>query len=101
MPKVEVKHKSTVGPQDAMGKIKTFFETDQDLRRLDPKIECNFPNGSTSGKVKGSQFKADIVVTQDGTGSAISVVIDLPLLLAPFKGKVEESIKKKLGRYLA
>lgn len=101
MPKVSVDHKTTSSPADTLSKIKNFFETDQDLRRMDPKMQTNFSDSSMTGKVTGSQFKADIAVKADGSGSVISVVVDLPLLLTPLKGKVEEVLKKKLSKYLA
>jgi len=84
-----------------MTTIKNFFETDKDLQRMDPKIQCQISTDQGSAKVQGSQFKADVTVKASGSGSQIKVVIDLPLLLSPFKGKVEETIKKKLGKYLA
>ncbi len=101
MPKVTIDHKSQLGASDAFAKIKIFFETDQDIRRLDPKIQCNFNESSMTGKANGSQFKADITVKGEGPGSLIQVVVDLPLLLAPFKTKVQETITKKLNKYLA
>jgi hypothetical protein len=101
MPKLNIDHKSNLSPTDAFAKIKTFFETDQDIRRLDPKIQCSFVDSSMTGKAHGSQFKADISVKVDGGGSMIQVVVDLPLLLAPFKSKVQETISKKLNKYLS
>ncbi len=100
MPKVTVDHKSNLSTQDAFEKIQKFFENDQDIRRLDPSIKCDFKAGDMKGKVNGSQFKADISVTGQGQGSTVTVVVDLPLLLTPFKGKVQETIEKKLNKYL-
>lgn len=100
MPKVNIDHKSPLAASEAFLKIKVFFETDQDIRRLDPKMTCTFSESSLSGKAHGSQFKADITVKTEGSGSLILVVVDLPLLLAPFKAKVQETITKKLNKYL-
>jgi hypothetical protein len=101
MPKVSIEHSTSLNAKDAFGKIKTFFETDQDIRRFDPNIKCDFNESSLSGKASGSQFKANIAVTSHGPGSKIDVIVDLPLLLAPFKGKVQETIQKKLSKYFA
>ena len=101
MPKVNVEYKSTLKPQDAYTKIKGFFDQSDAIRRFDPKVKCEFPDGKSVGKVHGSQFKADITVHSEGPGSKILVVVDLPLILSPFKGKVEELIRRKLGKYLA
>ncbi len=101
MPKVTIDHSSTLPAPDAFSKIKTFFETDADIRRFDPNMKCDFAESSMTGKATGSQFKADISVKNQGPGSMVQVVVDLPLMLTPFKGKVQETIQKKLSKYLA
>ena len=101
MPKINIEHHSSVTAPEAMTRIKNFFESDQDLKKLDGQIQCQFDTKSMMGKVKGSQFKADVTVKPEGASSHISIVVDLPLLLSPFKGKVEETVKKKLSQLLA
>jgi hypothetical protein len=100
MPKVNVDHECKLSVDDAFSKIKNFFENDQDIRRLDPKMECTFADSAKTGKAKGSKFNADIAVKSHGAGSKIQIVVDLPLVLTPFKGKVQETIQKKLAKYL-
>lgn len=100
MPKVNIEHTCALDDKACFAKIKSFFEQDQDLKKLDPKISVQFDPNSGAGKVKGSQFKADILVTQVSSGSKVSVIVDLPLLLSPFKGKVQEMIEKKLAKHL-
>ena len=101
MPKISVDHTSSIKAPDALDKIKVFFETDHDMHRIDAKIKCDFNTDTLRGKVTGSQFKADVSISENSSGSKISVIIDLPLLLSPFRGKIEEMIKKKLAKYLA
>lgn len=101
MPKINIEHNSSQAPAECLNTLKNFFENDQDLKKVDPNIKAQFAEGQMGGKVQGSQFKADIQVKAVEQGSLVNVVIDLPLLLTPFKGKVEESIKRKLAKYLA
>lgn len=101
MPKVSVSHKTSIPSEEAFTKIKTFFETDADLRKIDPNIKVTFTDSSKTGKATASQFSAQFDVKAAGDGSTVSVVIDLPLLLTPFKGKVQETLEKKLKKYLA
>lgn len=101
MPKINVEHKSTLPVQEAVVKIKNFFETDKDISKLDPEVSCTFPSGKNHGKVTGSRFNADIKVHSEGSGCKINVAVDLPFILSPFKGKVEEMIRKKLAKFLA
>ena len=42
-----------------------------------------------------------MAVEENPKGSTVKIVIDLPLLLTPFKSKLEEGLKKKLTKYLA
>jgi len=101
MPKFTIEHNSSHSAKDAFDKIKTFMSGDEDLRRFDSKMQCQFNDGAMNGTIKGSQFKADVAVLNEGTGSKIQIVVDLPMLLTPFKGKVQETLQKKLSKYLA
>lgn len=101
MPKFTIEHASSHNAKEAFEKIKTFMDGDDDLRRFDPKMQCQFNDGAMNGSIKGSQFKADLSVQAQGTGSKIQIVVDLPMLLTPFKGKVQETLQKKLSKYLA
>lgn len=101
MPKVKIDHETSLPASDAFSKIKGFFETDPDIRRFDPNLKCEFADNKMEGKATGSQFKADIAVNSKGSGSVINLVIDLPLMLTPFKGKIQQTITQKLSQYLA
>ena len=101
MPKVTINHESSLPANEAFSQIKVFFETDPDIRRLDPNLKCQFTPSDMKGKASGTQFQASIEVLTLGPGSVIKVDVELPLLLAPFKGKVQDTIKKKLSQYLA
>ena len=101
MPKVTVTHICKSGPKETFQRTKIFFESDEGLRRLDPNIKFEFDEARLTGKAKGNQFKADINITSSAQGSSIEVIVDLPLLLTPFKGKVQETIERKLSKHLA
>lgn len=101
MPKINVAHETTTGADEAFKKIKDFFETDADLKKIDPNIKVTFTEASKTGKATASQFSATFDVKAASKGSVISIVVDLPMLLTPFKGKVQETLEKKLKKYLA
>ncbi|WP_374034031.1 polyhydroxyalkanoic acid system family protein [Bdellovibrio bacteriovorus] len=100
MPKFTIDHSSNHSAEEAYKKIKEFLSNDQDIRRFDPKIQCSFDDGTKCANLKGSQFKADMTVAAAGAGSKVSVTVDLPLMLTPFKGKVTETLQRKLAKYL-
>ncbi len=100
MPKFKIEHESSHKPSEAYEKIKGFLQDDVEIRRFDPKLECTFNDAQQTGQLKGSQFKADMKISANGEGSKVSLVIDLPLLLTPFKGKVQDTLQKKLTKYL-
>lgn len=100
MPKFTIDHSSSHNPEDAYGKIKEFLEKDQDIRRFDPKLQCSFSPENMSAALKGSQFKADLQISAQNAGSKVTVVVDLPLMLTPFKGKIQDTLKHKLTKYL-
>lgn len=102
MPKVKVEQKTAMNAKAAFGKVKDFFENGETLKKLDEKVKCEFDSTKLSGKAKGGKFEAHFQVLKVSEGeSNIVVTVDLPLLLSPFKGKVEETIKRKLSQYLS
>ena len=101
MPKVQIAHNSTLQAPEAYTKLKAFFDQDETLKKLDSKMTATYDDKSMTGQVKGSQFKADVSVVSQDKGSQIKVVVDLPLLLTPFKGKIEETLKKMFQKNLA
>lgn len=101
MPKFTIDHNSSQPAPEAYKKIKEFLANDLDIRKFDPKLQCDFNDGAMSCKMNGAQFKADMAVAAAGNGSKVSVTVDLPLMLTPFKGKVQETLQKKLAKYLS
>ncbi|WP_413558694.1 polyhydroxyalkanoic acid system family protein [Bdellovibrio sp. HCB209] len=101
MPKFTIDHDSSQSAPEAYKKLKEFLANDLDIRKFDPKLKCDFTDGTMSCKMNGSQFKADVNVAAAGNGSKVSVTVDLPLMLTPFKGKVQETLQRKLAKYLA
>ena len=101
MPKFTIDHQSSKSTQEAYSKIKEFLANDHDIRKFDPKIQCDFNDGALSCKMNGAQFKADVNIAAAGNGSKVSITVDLPFMLTPFKGKVTETLQKKLAKYLA
>lgn len=101
MPKFTIDHDSKKSADEAYSQIKEFLAKDEDIRRFDSKLQCSFDDAKKAAKMSGSQFKADMNVSSSGAGSKISVTVDLPLLLTPLKGKVTETLQKKLSKYLA
>ena len=51
-----------------------------------------------SAKIDGGQFSGAVQVLPEGKDSCVSIKIDLPILLIPFKSKVEAELKKHLSR---
>lgn len=100
MPKFTIDHESKSNATEAYAKIKEFLNNDQDIRKFDSKLQCSFNDGAMSCKMNGSQFKADMIVASNGAGSKVQVTVDLPLMLTPFKGKVQETLQRKLAKYL-
>ncbi len=97
MPKITVDKKTQLEPKLAFEKIKEFFTNDRDLRKLDSNYQCQFNESALSGTAKGQKFQAEMSVSSDGAGSRVQVEINLPLMLTPFKGFVEKTVKEKLS----
>lgn len=101
MPKFKVEAPSPLNAKETFGKIKTFLETADDLKKIDPNLTCSFDEAKLKGHAKGKQFKADISISQENPHCVVSIEIEIPLLLTPLKGKIQESLQRKLKKALA
>lgn len=100
MPKFTVDHKSKHSAESAYETIKKILSQGDDLKKYDSGIQCSFNDQNMTCHIKGSQFKADLSVASQSAGSQVSILVDLPLLLTPFKSKVQESLAKMLSKHL-
>lgn len=101
MPKFSFEHKCSHSPQNTYDKIKNFLVEDDGLKKLDPKIKYEFQDAKMLTAAVGSQFKAQMQVVETSNGAKVEITVDLPLLLTPFKTKIQESLERKLNRVLA
>jgi len=100
MPKFTVDHKTSHAAPEAYKKMKEVLSSGE-MSKFDSKIKCDFNDDQHFCQVNGSQFKAELKVKPLDGGSQVSITVDLPFLLSPFKGKVQEGLLKMLGKHLA
>jgi hypothetical protein len=100
MPKFTVEHQTASNTQETFNKLKDFFTKTDEIKKFDPKVECSFNDQAQTCQLKGSQFKADVQIVAGSNGSKVNIIVDLPLLLTPFKGKVQEGLQKMLKKHL-
>ena len=101
MPKFKVETASSLSAKDAFQKIKDFLEKSDDLKKIDPQILCTFEDSKLKGLAKGKQFKAEISVLENSPQCTVSVEVEIPFLLSPLKGKIQESLERKIKKALA
>lgn len=100
MPKINFEIPVPVDTKTAFKKVKTYLSKANDITKFDSKTECTFDDKKHTCSLKGSQFKADISMS-DGKkedSSIIEVNIDIPLALVLFKGKIKEMVEKSIKK---
>lgn len=100
MPKFTIEHQSKKERDLAYARIKEFLQGENDLRKYDSKMKCEFNDQTKTCTIKGSQFSAAVSMEAMGAETKVLVLVDLPLLLTPFKGKVTEMLTKTLSKHL-
>jgi hypothetical protein len=100
MPKFTIEHKSAKERDQAYARIKEYLQGENDLRKYDAKMKCEFNDQNKTCVIKGSQYTASVSMETAGSGTLVAVLVDLPLLLTPFKGKVTEMLTKTLSKHL-
>lgn len=96
MPKVQVKREISGEKKKVFTAVKAYLEGRGTLKKLGASMDWN--DKSCSAEIEASNFSGNISVTERSGKSLVEICIDLPLLLTPFRGKVEEELKKHLGR---
>lgn len=100
MPKFNVEHQSGINAQEAFEKLKIYLGSNNEFSKLDPKMTCQFQDQKLEATLIGSQFKANLVVTPQANGSKTLVTVDIPFILLPFKGKIQETLEKQLKKHM-
>jgi hypothetical protein len=101
MPKLDINIDSKYPAKETFDKIKGVFGEGSDIKKFDPQLTTTFNEGALSAVAKGSKFSADLKVSNQGDQSQVNIVVDLPFLLAAFKGQIKSTIEKKLGSLLS
>jgi Putative polyhydroxyalkanoic acid system protein (PHA_gran_rgn) len=96
MPKVNVKREIEGEKKKVYKAVKAYLEGRDTLKKLGATMDWN--DKACLGEIEASNFTGKLTVTEVKSVSVVEIHIDLPLLLTPFKGKVEEELKKHLGR---
>lgn len=101
MAKIKILSDSKYSKEETYQKIKNFLLNEPDLKKMTPDYKCNFTDASHSGTIKGTGFDAVVKVELAANTASVSIDVDLAFLLTPFKGKVEEILKRKIGKLVA
>jgi hypothetical protein len=100
MPTFHVEQKTNLPPDESFQKIREYLEKGDDLKKLDSNIHCTFDPASKTGMAKGNQFECKLKVTEESS-STVKLEISIPFLLSPFKGKIQETLQRKLKKLFA
>lgn len=103
MPKFTIEHATQRPLEDTFKNVKKFLQDDQELRKFDSDLKVEFQDDKMQCSIRSSKFKSDIHVIQDSTekASKVTITVDLPLILSPFKSQISETLKRKLIKYLS
>jgi hypothetical protein len=96
MPKVQVKREITGEKKKVYTAVKAYLQGRETLSKLGATMDWN--DKGCCAEIEASNFSGNISVTEKSGKSLVEIAIDLPLLLTPFRGKVEEELKKHLSR---
>jgi hypothetical protein len=96
MPKLSVETQSKLSAKEAFEKVTKLLEHDSDLKKLDSSYSCQFDPASLTGVASGKLFKAKMEIQDQGDGSKVTIIVDLPMTLALAKGMVQKTLQKKL-----
>lgn len=101
MPKFNFNFTTPIDSAVAYTKIKNLLNGENDFKKFDPQVSCNFDETNKKCLIKGAQFSAELQVkSEEPKSSLISIEIELPFALSLFKGKIQELLEKNLKKIL-
>ena len=101
MPKFTIEHQTNKPLDECFSAVKKFLSNHGEIKKFDANAKVTFDEAKRLCHIQGNQFKAEMSVAASGPGSKVIVTVDLPLLLSPFKGKVQETLVKMLSKHLS
>jgi hypothetical protein len=96
MPQVTVKQSYSGDKKQVYTAVKAYLKGRDTLSKLGAEIEWD--DKTHSAEISGGSFEGSLAVSEKSGKSEVEITVKLPLLMTPFKGKVEEELKKHLGR---
>lgn len=96
MPKIEISRDHNLPREELEPRIESYLThlRDQKLKMMN--FQYAWKDDRNGLSLSGTGFTGDVVLRPNG----VDIVIDLSLMLAPFKGSVEESLQRGLERSL-
>lgn len=101
MPKLNFDLPAPINADTAFSKIQAFLNSENNFKKLDPKLITSFDAASKSCQLNGSQFKANLQVKPQNDNCSVAIEVDIPFALALFKGKIKEEIEKAFKKVLS
>lgn len=96
MPQVSVKREIAGDKKKVYAAVKKYLEGRDTLKKLGATMDWD--DKACKAEIEASNFSGAIDVAEKSGKCLVEISIKLPLLLTPFKGKVEEELTKHLGR---
>jgi hypothetical protein len=100
MGKFTINHDVKQSAEQTFQRVQEILTKGDELKKIDPKIQCHFDAQTKTCQILGSQFKADLQVASQPSGAQILVTVDLPLLLMPFKSQISQSLLRLFEKHL-
>lgn len=100
MPKINIEKTLSVKPENLFKMLEKALTEDKEVKALEPGIclEADKQESSEcSGQIKGNRIKGLYSIKENASKeSDLSIEINLPLVLSPFKSLVKSKIEAKL-----
>jgi hypothetical protein len=92
---------SPLGGVATFEKIQKFLSKENDFKKFDPSVTCQFNADEKNCQIKGSQFTAELKVNEETVEkSSIEISVEVGIALALFKGKIKEILEKTVHKVL-
>ncbi len=94
MPKIQISENHNISTEELFTRIDDYMARLRDDKLKAMGFQYDWNSDKSGLKIKGKGFKGEASFSD----SLVSMMLDLSFALSPFKGKIEESLKRGIKR---
>lgn len=97
MPQVKIEKDFSISADQVLKQVEALLKNSKDLQVVEPHLDVKIDSENHTLVAQGKKISGNVKVQNTENGSHLSLQIELPWSLAPFKGMVQSKLEAKIA----